>query len=454
MSLNNPFESARTQMRTAYQYLAPDYAHEFEILLSPDRVIEVSIPVIMDDGSTRLFTGYRSQHNAARGPYKGGIRYHQDVNKDEVMALSAWMSIKCATLDLPLGGGKWGIIVDPKTLSKRELEALSRWWVQKLYKYLWPLDDVPAPDVNTNGEIMSWMVDEYSKLVGHWTSGTFTGKPLSIGGSLGRDTATAQGGLYVLEAYLRGTPLSRGAGDSQGGLVSENQNKTPLPPLTGGLETNPLKWKKIVIQWAGNAGLNMIELIAKTGAILIATSDSHGGIHDETGLDITKIIELKKNKKSLTEYTFSSPPDKGGQGGFLSNAELLELECDILIPAALENQITGENAKNVKAKLIMELANWPITPEADTILFSRGIPVIPDILANAGGVTVSYFEQVQNNANYSWSREEVQEKLKLKMETALTWVLQSAEKHEVMLRTGAYVVAMKRILEAMRVRGM
>lgn len=423
MSTNNPFESARTQMRTAYQYLAPDYAHEFETLLSPDRVIEVSIPVVMDDRSTRVFTGYRSQHNAARGPYKGGIRYHQDVNKDEVMALSMWMSIKVSTLDLPLGGGKWGVIVDPSKLSKWELQRLSRWYVQKLYKYIGPKEDVPAPDVNTNPEILTWMEDEYSRLTGIPTPGAFTGKYVSAGGSLGRDTATAQGGLYVLEAYLR---------------IQNSKFKIQN-------EENPLKWKKVVIQWAGNAGLNMIELIAKTGAILIATSDSKWAISDPNGLDIAKIVELKKNKKSLSEYP-------GGK--HISNAELLELECDILIPAALENQITIDNAKNIRARLILELANGPITPEADSILFVNGISVIPDILANAGGVTVSYFEQVQNTMNYYWSRTEVQEKLKLKMETALTGVMESAEKYSVMLRTGAYVVAMKRILEAMKVRWM
>ena len=413
MSNNNPFLSAQTQMKTAYEFLKGQYDDQFPALLSPDRVIEVSIPVKMDSGEIRVFTGYRSQHNGARGPYKGGVRYHQDVTKDEVMALSSWMSIKCATLDLPLGGGKGGIIVDPKTLSKRELEAVSRGWVQKLYKYIGPLDDVPAPDVNTNGEIMSWFVDEYSKLVGHWTPGTFTGKPLSIGGSLGRDTATAQGGLYVLEAYM----------------------KARWDTLVG---------KKVVIQGAGNAGLNMIELIAKTGAILIGTSDSHGGIFHEEGLDIAKIVELKKNKKSLSEYAWVK---------HITNGELLRLPCDILIPAALENQITSENADKIQASLILELANGPITPDADMVLFAKWIPVIPDILANAGGVTVSYFEQVQNSMNYYWSREEVQEKLKLKMETALKWVLASAEEHKVMLRTGAYVVAMKRILEAMKVRG-
>lgn len=413
MSTNNPFLSAQTQMRAAYKFLEWRYDDQFAKVLTPERIIEVSIPVKMDNGEIRTFVGYRSQHNAARGPYKGGIRYHENVNKDEVMALSAWMSIKTATLDLPLGGGKGGIIVNPKELSERELEALSRGWVQKLYKYIGPLDDVPAPDVNTNGKIMAWMVDEYSKLVGHWTPGTFTGKPLSIGGSLGRDTATAQGGLYVLEAYLK----------------SQKDN---------------LKGKKIVIQWAGNAWLNMIELIAKTGAILIGTSDSHGGIYDAKGLDVKQIVKLKSEKKSLAEY-------KGGKQ--ITNAELLELKCDILIPAALENQITSDNAKNIKAALVMELANGPITPDADKILFKKGIPVIPDILANAGGVTVSYFEQVQNNTNYFWSREEVQEKLKLKMETALNGVLRSAKEHKVMLRTGAYVVALERILEAMKTKG-
>jgi glutamate dehydrogenase/leucine dehydrogenase len=413
MSHNNPFLSAQSQMQTAYAFLTGKYDKEFPKMMYPDRIIEVNIPVEMDNGEIRNFIGYRSQHNSARGPYKGGIRYHQDVTKDEVMALSTWMSIKCATLDLPLWGGKWGIIVNPKELSEGELQRLSRGWVRGLYKYIGPLDDVPAPDVNTNGTIMSWMVDEYSKLVGHWTPGTFTGKPISIGGSLGRDTATAQGGLYVLEAYLSA-------------------------------KSEDLKGKKVVIQWAWNAGLNMIELIAKTGAILIGTSDSHGGIFSPDGLQIDQIVELKKNKKSLAEYKWAKQ---------ITNSELLELTCDILIPAALENQITSDNSENIKAKLIMELANGPITPDADRVLFSKNIPVIPDILANAGGVTVSYFEQVQNNANYYWSREEVQSKLKLKMETALSGVLKSANEHQVMLRTGAYVVAMQRILEAMKVRG-
>ena len=408
----NPFLSAQKQMNTAYEFLKGRYDDEFPKILTPERIIEVSIPVKMDNGEMKVFTGYRSQHNAARGPYKGGVRYHPDVTKEEVMALSMWMSIKCATLDLPLGWGKGGIILDPKQLSKKELESLSRGWVQKLYKYIGPLDDVPAPDVNTNGEVMSWFVDEYSMLVGHWTPGAFTGKPLSIGGSLGRDTATAQGGLYVLEAYLK-------------------------------WKNDSLRWKKVVIQGAGNAGLNMIELITKTGAILIGTSDSHGWIYNEHGLDIEEIVRLKKEKQSLQGYR---------EAKHITNEALLELSCDILVPAALENQITLENAQNIQAQLIMELANGPITPDADEILFQKGIPVIPDILANAWGVTVSYFEQVQNSMNYYWSKEEVQEKLKLKMEKALDWVIHSADTHGVMIRTWAYIVALERILEAMKVR--
>lgn len=428
--LPNPFLSAQEQMRTAYEFLRWQYDHEFEKLLFPDRVIEVTLPVTRDDGSTQIFTGYRSQHNNVRGPYKWGIRYHQDVTKDEVIALSTWMSIKCATLDLPLGGGKWGIIVDPRTLSKRELEALSRGWVQKLYKYIWPTDDVPAPDVNTNGEIMAWMVDEYSKLVWHWSPGTFTGKPLSIGGSLGRDTATAQGGAYVLEAYL------------------ETQNKTHS-------RENLLAWKKIIVQWAGNAWGHMMEILSKKWAIIIGTSDSQWAIYDSRGLDVGKVKAIKSEKKSLREYFPSLSSESEGNSVWVSltNAELLEKPCDVLVPAALENQITSENADRIQAQLILELANGPVTPQADSVLFEKWIPVIPDILANAGGVTVSYFEQVQNNMNYFWSAEEVQTKLKGKMETALHSVVQSANEHHVMLRTGAYVIALRRILEAMKVRG-
>lgn len=412
MSLNNPYLSAQVQIQTAYSHLKWPYDDQITLLLSPERILEVNIPVKMDSGVVKVFTGYRSQHNNARGPYKGGIRFHQDVTVDEVKALSMWMSIKCATLDLPLGGGKGGIIVDPKKLSANELEQLSRGWVKKLYKYLGEKDDVPAPDVNTNGQIMSWMVDEYSQLVGHWNPGVFTGKPLSIGGSLGRDTATAQGGFYVLEAYLQS-------------------------------KSDSIKGKKVIVQGAWNAGLHMMDLLVKNGAILIGASDSRWAIFTKDGLDLTQIRELKSAQQSLSEY-------KGAT--FISNAELLETACDILIPAALENQITEKNAKNIQAWLILELANGPVTPEADALLFARWIDIIPDILANAGWVTVSYFEQVQNGNNYYWSQKEVQEKLKLKMETALKSVLESTQKHKVMIRTGAYIIALQRILEAMKIR--
>ena len=409
---DNPFESAQTQMREAYSLLGKQYEREFEALQTPDRIIEVSIPVVMDDGSTRVFTGYRSEHNAARGPYKWWIRYHQDVTKEEVMALSVWMSMKCAVLDLPLGGGKWGVIVDPKILSKREIESLSREWVRKLYKYLWPLHDIPAPDVNTNSEIMAWMVDEYSRLVGTWSPGAFTGKPLSIGGSLGRDSATAQWWFFVLEKYLT-------------------------------LSGQSLEGKRVIVQWAGNAGLTMIDLLSRAWAKIIGTSDSQTAIYDPHGLDVDQIITLKTWKQSLTQYVWA---------GKIENRELLTRSCDILIPAALENQINGENAEKIEAELILELANGPTTPDADAILFGRWIPVIPDILANAGGVTVSYFEQVQNNANYYWSHEEVHEKLERKMQTALSEVLLQAKEKHTSLRMGAYLVALDRILEAMHVR--
>lgn len=410
---NNPFESARSQMHSAFSYIPAWYSHEFEVLLSPDRVIEIFIPVIMDDGSTRVFSWFRSEHNNARWPYKWGIRYHQEVTREEVMALSVWMSMKCAVLDLPLGGGKWGVIVDPKSLSKRELELLSRWWVEKLSRYLWPLHDVPAPDVNTNGEIMAWMVDEYSKLVGTWSPGAFTGKPLSIGWSLGRDTATAQWGFYILESYLK--------------TLSQE-----------------IAWQKVIVQGAGNAWLTMMTLLHDAGAIIVGTSDSKTWVYDEKGLDIPQIQKIKLSEGSLETYS-------GGKK--LHNAELILFPCDILIPAALENQITSENASSINTKLILELANGPTTPEADTILNSRWIPVIPDILANAWGVTVSYFEQVQNNTNYFWSQEEISTKLALKMSTALDHILYQAKWKGISLRTSAFIVALTRILEAMRARG-
>lgn len=404
------FKNAQEQLSNVKKYFEPEDSKYFEILSEPNRVIEVYIPVQMDDGTTKIFTGYRSQHSDARGPYKGGIRFHQNVDTDEVKALSLWMSIKTATLDLPIGGGKWGVIVDPKTLSKWELERLSRGWVQKLYKYIGPTQDVPAPDVNTTPEIMAWMMDEYSKLVWEYSPGAFTGKPLAAGGSLGRWEATAQWWLFVLESYLERNKMS-------------------------------LKGKKVIIQWAGNAWLTMVKLLKDTGAILVGISDSKSWIYDSNGLDYNSVLEFKNEKKSFTEASF---------GTKISNEKLLEQASDILIPAALENQITKDNAWKIQASLILELANGPTTPEADAILWNKGIPVIPDILANAGWVTVSYFEQVQNNTNYYWEATEVQEKLEKKMKNAAKSVFDTAESKGVNLRQGAYIVALRRIIDAMQ----
>ncbi|MDP2089974.1 MAG: Glu/Leu/Phe/Val dehydrogenase [Candidatus Gracilibacteria bacterium] len=413
--INDPFINAQKQMSLAYNLMKDkdNHKNKIDIISNPKRIIEISIPVMMDNGKIKIFTGYRSQHNDSRGPFKGGIRFHQDVNVSEVKALSMWMSIKCSVIDLPLGGGKGGVIVNPKELSEGELERLSRGYVRELYKYIGPEQDVPAPDVNTTPQIMAWMMDEYSKLVGVYSPGSFTGKPLSSGGSKGRGEATAQGGVYVLQEILK-------------------------------LKKEKIKGKKIIIQGAGNAGLTMAKMLSELGAKLIGISDSRGGIYNEKGLVVDEIITLKDNNKSVIEYT---------KGEIINNAEIIEKACDILIPAALENQITISNVENIKAKLILELANGPVTPEADEVLTSKKIEVIPDILANSGGVMVSYFEQVQNNANYYWEEQEVNTKLKTKIEGATRDVFNLAKEYSTTYRTAAYIIAMKRIFDAMSDRG-
>ena len=412
--MTNPYESAKKQILNVYDFLKQKgVSWEFiEEYLHPDRVLEVNIPIKMDNWDVKVFTGYRSQHKNYRWPYKGGIRFHHNVTKDEVKALSTWMSVKTWVVDLPLGGGKWGIIVNPKELSPRELEELSRWYVRQLYKYLWEDFDVPAPDVNTNPQIMAWMVDEYSKLVWKWSPGAFTGKPLSIWGSKWRNIATSLGGLYVLEKYFE---IKK----------EEIQNKT------------------IAIQWAGNAWLNFAKLIAEKGAKIIAISDSKWWVFDPDWLNIEKIEKLKANKQSVTELPGAN---------IISNEEILELECDILVLAALENQITAENVENIKAKVILELANWPTTPDADEILFKKWIIVIPDILANAGGVTVSYFEQVQWNINYYWPEKEVFERLEVIMKRSTQDVVNLSEELQTDLRKASYVISLERQFEAWKFR--
>jgi len=412
----NAFKHAQNQIKKAcslYDKCEID-GNNYEVISNPRRILEVTIPVKMDNGKTKVFTGFRCQHNDARWPFKWGIRFHPDVNRDEVKALSTWMTFKCAVIDIPLGGGKWGIIVNPKELSNGELERLSRWYVRQIYKYIGPDSDVPAPDVNTTPQIMAWMMDEYSLLVGKYSPGSFTWKPLSSWGSKGRGQATAQWGVYVLEKILE-------------------------------LRGDTLDGKTLCIQWAWNAGLTMASLMVEKGATIIWISDSWGWIYNQDWLDVEKLQELKKNRKSVTDYSWDFES--------LDAKQVLYKQCDVLIPAALENQITEENAEKVQAKLILELANGPITPKADEILEKAKIDVIPDILANAGWVMVSYFEGVQNDLNFYWEAEEVQEKLKKKIVEAAVNVSETAEKYNTTYRAGAFIVAMQRIFDAMKDRG-
>jgi len=408
------FKNAQEQLKKACNLFdsCENNQNKFTMISQPKRILEVAIPVEMDDGTVKIFTAYRSQHNDARWPFKWGIRFHQNVSKSEVKALSMWMTFKCAVIDIPLGWGKWGIIVNPKELSERELERLSRWYVRALYKYIWPETDIPAPDVNTNPKIMAWMMDEYSTLVWKYSPGSFTGKPLEVGGSKWRWKATAQGWVYVLQTILK--------------ELWEN-----------------IKWKTVAIQWAWNAGLTMVELLSELWAKIVAVSDSKWGIYNENWLNIWEVSRLKVLRKSVIEYEDS---DK------LWAKDILELDVDILIPAALENQITLDNVRGVKAWIILELANWPITPEADSILEENKIKVIPDILANAGWVMVSYFEQVQNNMNFYWEEEEVDSKLFKKITKAALDVYNTSKEFETSFRTAAYIISMKRVINAMEAR--
>jgi len=374
----------------------------------PEREIMFSIPVKMDNGDVKVFEGYRVEYNNALGPYKGGIRYHQDTEIGEVKALAFWMAIKCAVAGIPMGGGKGGITVDPKKLSKGELERLSRGWVRRLSDVLGPYKDVPAPDVNTTPEIMDWMADEYEKITGDKTRATFTGKPVDKGGSEGRGPATGMGGFYVFDTL---------------------RSKLGLPEVC-----------TVVIQGFGNVGSNAGSIFKAHGHKVIAVSDSKSAIVNEDGLDLEAVEAHKKTTGALKDF----PNAKN-----ITNAELLELECDVLIPAAFENQITGENANNIKGKVVLELANGPVTPEADEILFNKGIQVIPDVLANSGGVTVSYFEWDQNLKGEHWTEEEVNNKLLPLMQTASNKIFEKAQEFKTHLRMGAFILALERIAEKM-----
>ena len=383
------------------------------VLREPRRQLTVHFPVRMDDGTTRVFEGHRVQHNLGRGPAKGGIRFHQDVNVDEVKALAMWMSWKCAVMDLPYGGGKGGVTVDPKQLSVGEIERLTRRFTTEISVIIGPESDIPAPDVNTNSQTMAWMMDTYSMHAGHTVPGVVTGKPIALGGSKGRNEATARGAVIC---------------------VREAASKIGLN----------LKGATVVVQGYGNAGSIAAKLIADLGAKVIAVSDSSGGIHNPSGLDLAAVDAHKKKTGSVVGLAGATP---------VSNQAILEIPCDVLIPAALENQITAENAAKIKTKIVAEAANGPTTPEADEILFANGAMLIPDILCNAGGVTVSYFEWVQDLNRDFWEEEEVNLRLEKKMVRAFNEVYDMAQEQKSHLRTGAYLLSVKRVADAMSVRG-
>ena len=407
----NPFRIAQQQIEKAAKLLDLP-GHVVEILKHPKRVLSVTFPVKMDDGTIRVFQGYRSQHNDAIGPTKGGIRFHPDVTMDEVKALSMWMTFKCGVVGLPYGGGKGGVICDPHEFSKGELERVSRGFMEAIADIVGPEKDIPAPDVYTTPQIMGWMMDTYSRLKGSYSPGVITGKPLIVGGSKGRNEATARGCVFTIEEALKD--------------AGRNPQETT-----------------VAIQGFGNAGRITAKLLSELGYKVVAVSDSIGGIYDPNGLDVEKAGQWK-DSASLQDYPGAKK---------ISNAELLELEVDILVPAALENVITAANADHIKAKLIAEAANGPTTPDADAVLREKGVLVIPDILANAGGVTVSYFEWVQNLMNHYWSEQEVNDKLRTTMVASYRAVRDLAQQYQVDMRTGAYMIALLRITQAMEARG-
>jgi glutamate dehydrogenase (NAD(P)+) len=413
--LNNPFKIAQKQLCEANRYLKMDDG-TLQTLMDPMRELVVTLPIKMDDGTVRVFKGFRVQYNDARGPTKGGIRFHPDETIDTVRALAAWMTWKTAVVGIPLGGGKGGIICNPKELSDGELERLSRQYVRQVGRILGIDKDVPAPDVYTNPQIMAWMSDEYYWQVGHNEPGAFTGKPIEVGGSLGRGDATARGGIICVREACRHL----------------------------GMETTS---NTFAVQGFGNAGqyaaLLMHEILG-TGNKLLAVSDSRGGVYCADGIDPQAIVKYKLETGRVEGFPGTEP---------ISNADLLELELDILFPSALENVITRDNAPQIRSRISCELANGPTTPEGDSILCEQNVFVIPDFLANAGGVTVSYFEQVQNGMNYYWDLEDVHERLDKKMTYAFSDVLAASKEHGVNMRIAAYIVAVARVARSMKLRG-
>ncbi|MBI4886974.1 MAG: Glu/Leu/Phe/Val dehydrogenase [Acidobacteria bacterium] len=386
----------------------------WRILTHPKRQIIVSCPVQMDSGEIEVFTGYRVQYNITLGPAKGGIRYHPDVSLDEVTALAAWMTWKCAVAHIPFGGGKGGIVCDPTRLSRRELEALTRRYVAEIIDAIGPEKDVPAPDVNTNDQVMAWVMDTYSMHVGHTSTAVVTGKPIELGGSLGRREATGRGVMIVTREAAKHRGLDLAAAT-------------------------------IAIQGFGNVGSVSADLLARTGARIVAVTDSIGGVQNPKGLDVPKMLEYAAEHKTIDKFPGGEP---------ITNEQLFALDTDVLIPAALENQITVDNAASIRTKILIEAANGPTTPEAHQMLHERGVFVVPDILANSGGVTVSYFEWVQDRYGYFWEESDVNARLEKKMHEAFHAVLQTAMKYGVDMRTAAYIVAISRVGTVTRMRGM
>src|SRR3989344_222139 len=403
----NPFENALKQLDRAAA-IGKIESNTLSRMCHAEREVSVSIPVTMDDGNVRMFEGYRVQHSSARGPYKGGIRFHPDTNIDEVRALALWMTMKCAVAGIAMGGGKGGITVNPKELSKPELERLSRGWVRGLYPVLGPKVDVPAPDVNTNSEIIGWMADEYAKLTGDTTGAAFTGKPVSKGGSEGRSVATGMGGFYTFDALREHLNISASA--------------------------------TIAVQGMGNVGGNAAKIFESSAHRIVTISDSHTGVYQKNGLNVTGVLAYKEKNGSIKGFTGAEE---------ITNEKLLELPVDCLIPAALENQITASNAARLKARIVLELANGPTTTDADDILFSRGIAVVPDILANSGGVIVSTFEWEQNLKSEHWSESDVLGKLKKILETQSQLIATRASELKTDMRRAAFVVALERITSAL-----
>lgn len=414
MTKYNPFDNFVAVMDKAAGVMGIS-EEDYLTFKYPERELKVALPVRMDDGSLKVFEGFRIQHSTLRGPAKGGVRYHQNVNVDEVRALSAWMTFKCAVAAIPYGGGKGGIVCRPREMSKCELERLTRTYIDKISAIISPNTDIPAPDVGTNAQTMDWMVDEYSKLKGESVYGIVTGKSIEIGGSKGRNEATGRGVCFV---------------------TLEMMKKYNMKPEDC----------KIVIQGMGNVGSISAKLLDEEGAKIIAVSDVSCAIYNENGLDIAGIYKyLDSGKNLLDGYT--------GDCKRITNAELLELPCDILIPAALENQITAENADRIKAKIVIEAANGPTSVEADEILNKKGVKVLPDILSNSGGVIVSYFEWVQNLQNFYWEEDDVNAKLKRQIVGAFNDVFDAREKYDCTFRVAAYIVALNRLVTAKKLRG-